>query len=84
MSKLLPLESVVLAGNLNMLRSLVEEHNYDPKQKGTNGSTLLHCACACGNLDMVKYLIDEHQLLTLCPNMMLAKLPSIWLVRLVI
>ena len=30
-----PLELVAGSGNLNMLRSLLEEHNYDPKLKGT-------------------------------------------------
>ena len=63
-----PLEWVAINGNLSMLRSLVEEHNYDPKQKGTNESTLLHCACLGGNLDMVKYLIDEHHLDPLFEN----------------
>ena len=63
-----PLELVAFNGKLNMLRSLVEEHNYDPKQKGTGGSTLLHCACGGGHLDVVKYLIDEHQLDPLSQN----------------
>ena len=35
-------EVVVLEGNLNLLKSFIEEQHYDPKQKGTGGSTLLH------------------------------------------
>ena len=52
-------EWVVLDGKLNMLKWLIEEQHYDPKQKGTGGSTLLHCACSGGHLDIVKYLITE-------------------------
>ena len=56
-----PVEWVVSAG-LNELKSLIEQQNYDPKQKGISGRTLLHCACIGGQLDMVKYLIEKHQL----------------------
>ena len=61
-------EVVALEGNLNLLKSYIEEQNYDPKQKGTGGSTLLHYACVGGHLDVVKYLLDEHQLDPLYEN----------------
>ena len=53
-----PVEVAAVIGNFNMMRLLLERQNYDPKQKGTRGKTLLHLACAGGHLDIVKYLID--------------------------
>ena len=65
MSQLKPVEWAVFNGNLNNLNTLkffIEEQHYDAKQKGYEGKTLLHLACAGGHLDVVKYLIDEHKL----------------------
>lgn len=62
MSSFMPIELVAGAGNLDMLKTLIEEQNYDPKKKGEKRRTLLHYACIGGHLDIVKYLICEHQL----------------------
>ena len=59
---MLPAEMAALIGNFEVMKLLIEERDYDTKQKGTNGTTLLHYACGGGHLDIVKYLISEHQL----------------------
>ena len=56
-----PVELAALIGNLNMLKVLLENQNYNPNQEGTRSTTLLHYACDGGHLGIVKYLIDEHQ-----------------------
>lgn len=53
-------QTAVLAGNLDIVKYLVEEQRVDTTvvdQK--TGSTLLHLAVVSGNLDVVKY-ISEH------------------------
>ena len=72
MSQLKPVEWAVFNGNLNTLKFFIEEQHYDAKQKGYEGKTLLHLACAGGHLDIVKYLMSTN--LTLHLKMIIKEL----------
>ena len=49
-----PLGLVAVAGNLDMLRSLI-----DPEYASGDSMVPLHVACRSGHLEVVKFLIEE-------------------------
>ena len=54
-----PLHYAAFHGNLEVVRTLVEEHGCNPRSAGMNKCTPLHYACYGGHRDVVKYLVTE-------------------------
>ena len=54
-----PLHYAAFHGNLEVVRTLVEEHGCNPRSAGMNKCTPLHYACYGGHQDVVKYLVTE-------------------------
>ena len=55
--ELKPLHCAAFHGNLEVVRTLVEEHGCNPRSAGNNKCTPLHYACCGGHQDVVKYLV---------------------------
>ena len=54
-----PLHYAAGHGDLEVVRSLIEDYKCDPDCQNKRGVTPLHCACYYGCLNVVKYLINE-------------------------
>ena len=54
-----PLHYAAFHGNLEAVRTLVEEYGCNPRSAGMNKWTPLHYACYGGHRDVVKYLVTE-------------------------
>ena len=54
-----PLHYAAFHGNLEVVRTLVEEYGCYPRSADTNRCTPLHYACYGGHKDVVKYLVTE-------------------------
>ena len=44
---------------LELFQCLVQEHEWDPNEKTSDGDTALHLACNADNLKIVKYMLDR-------------------------
>jgi ankyrin repeat protein len=52
-------EANMIGSNLDVIKYLVEEHDFDVTYKSRNGHTILHSAASDDNLELVKYLIGQ-------------------------
>jgi len=56
-----PLHYAAFHGNMEVVRTLVEEHGYNPQSVDKNRCTPLHCACYGGHQDIMKYLVTTQK-----------------------
>lgn len=56
-----PLHYAAFHGNMEAVRTLVEEHGCNPQSVDKNRCTPLHCACYGGHQDIVKYLVTTQK-----------------------
>ena len=56
-----PLHYAAFHGNLEVVRTLVEEYGCNPQSRDDNSYTPLHYACYGGHKDVVKYLVTQQK-----------------------
>lgn len=56
-----PLHYAAFHGNMEVVRTLVEEHGCNPQSVDKNRCTPLHYACYGGHQDIVKYLVTAQK-----------------------